>query len=267
MHRPVTSARGGSRSVVFGAPPARPTRLGEREVHVWTAKLDSIPEPADVGILGERERERASRLRDPADRHRYVAAHAMLRRLLGEYLGASPEALQFDLGADGKPELDRGSGSPTLSFNLSHSDCWAAVALAKSLPVGVDVEDIRLVPAVDDVARLVLSRTEQAVLERMEGASRRRSFLTAWVCKEAVLKAIGRGLGDGAREVEVPGNVLEAGADAAATRFDFLADRGLGWRVRSLDLPGACVGAVAAPDLGWSLRCLSYEPGSRRSGR
>jgi 4'-phosphopantetheinyl transferase len=232
--------------------------LREQEVHVWTAALDATSGFGYSGLLGDEEQARASRLRDPADRSRYVVTHGVLRRLLAEYLGESPEALRFFHGPRGKPELARQGGVPALSFNLSHARRWVAVALARSMPVGVDVEQLDAAVDADGMARLVMSASEQATLAALTPAQRRRSFLAAWVCKEAVLKATGHGLGDGAQRIELPRAVLAGGCGGTGGGFDFVVEYEGSWRVRSLDFAGDCIGAVAAPDVGWTLRCLSF---------
>ena len=208
--------------------------------------------------LSDEERIKASRLRNEADKERFLAAHGLLRELLSGYLGTAAEGLQFRSGSRGKPELVPQGDARAISFNLSHTRRWAAVAVAKSLPVGVDIEEVHPALDVDGMAQMVLSEAEQAVLAGLAPAQRRRSFVTAWVCKEAVLKAIGRGLGDGARDVVVPGEVLAGGTGGEGSGFDCVIDCGRSWRVRSLDFADDGIGAVAAPDVGWTLRCLAF---------
>jgi len=245
------------------AGPFVPGALGELDVHVWIASVAGSGLAADEAILADEERARASRLRHEADRGRYVAARCVLRRLLSGYLDELPGALSFRSGARGKPELDRESGEVALSFNLSHARDRVAVAIAKSMPVGVDIEQMPRASEVDDLARMVLSESEQAALAGVAPVQRPRSFLTAWVCKEAVLKALGRGLGDGARDVEVPGEVLVSAGESQGSDFDFVTECDRPWRVRGLQLMGDCVGAVAAPNADWKLRCLAFDAARR----
>ena len=232
--------------------------LPEQEIHVWFTELDATAESPHTALLDEEELARASRLRDGADRRRYVAAHGLVRALLAGYLGEAAEGLRFRRGPQGKPELAREGGVPALSFNLSHTRRWAAVALARSMPVGVDVEQLDAAVDADGMARLVMSVSEQATLAALTPAQRRRSFLAAWVCKEAVLKATGHGLGDGAQRIELPRDVLAGGGDGTGDSFDFVVEYEGSWRVRSLDFAGDGIGAVSAPDVGWTLRCLSF---------
>ena len=50
----------------------------------------------------------------------FAAAHAAVRVLLGGMTARAPIALQFAVGANGKPRLDRDSG-PAVQFSISHS--------------------------------------------------------------------------------------------------------------------------------------------------
>ena len=229
-----------------------------REVHVWIAALDAVETSVRAALLGPDELARASRLRDAADRERYVAAHCTQRRLLAEYVAEAPEQLRFRSGPRGKPELLSRGGASAISFNLSHPRSRLAVAVAETLPVGIDIEEMEPTLDVDELTRSVLSPPEQTALAAMPPARRRRAFYTAWVCKEAVLKAAGRGLSEGVKEVRVPAEALVAGENDGSG-FDFVTECERAWRVRSLPLAGDCVGAVAAPNLDWTLHCFTFE--------
>lgn len=236
--------------------------LPEREVHLWAGPLDAAQAAAHEEVIDHAERARASAFRLAADRERYVAAHGLLRRLLASYLPEAPQALRFCRGAQGKPELANDGGPRPISFNLSHTRRWVAVALARAMPVGVDVEQVDPALDVGGMAPVVLSRAEQAALAGVSPARRQRSFFVAWVCKEAVLKASGRGLAAGFGGVEVPADVLLAGGDGesascvvSAGGETRLGDR---WLVRGFSLAGDCVGAVAAPGADWTLRSFAF---------
>lgn len=161
---------------------------------VWRLDLDLTAPPADAdwGLLDAEEGARALRLRRHADRVRFVATRAALRRLLAERLGCAPRALRFETGPHGKPRLRRGrAGQPALDFNVSHAGGFALIALSRRGAVGIDIE--RCNPDLD-TARLepqVLSPLER----RME-ACRRPDFFECWVVKEAVLKALGLGIAE-----------------------------------------------------------------------
>jgi 4'-phosphopantetheinyl transferase len=104
----------------------------------------------------------------------------------------------LDYTAAGQPVWP-GSG---LHFNVAHSGALALVAISASVPVGVDVEWRRDVD-VDGLAAQVLGEHERRLLSQAPPALRQETFYRYWVCKEAALKAVGRGLPYGLHRIEV----------------------------------------------------------------
>jgi len=174
-------------------PTARlPVALAPGEVHVWAWTFDRGGKVAekDLRILDELERKRTARFHFPVDQVRYSVCHANLRRILGSYVGLSPESVAFREGSGGKPELADDEAS--LRFNLSHSKSVAALAVSLDVEVGVDVEDIRPIEA--DVAKRYFSPAENASLSALGGWEWLEAFYRCWTRKEAILKAEGVGL-------------------------------------------------------------------------
>src|SRR6516225_3362910 len=88
------------RAVTYPHAPAL-VRLGGDEVHAWCARLRP---PASVErrlaqSLDDNERSRAARLVTARDRTRYVAAHGVLRHVLGAYLGTSANRVRYRYAA------------------------------------------------------------------------------------------------------------------------------------------------------------------------
>ena len=135
-------------------------------------------------LLSGAEAERAGRLRFEDDRVRWTHARSALRSVLARYAGDTPESLCFVYGAQGKPAL---SPPRDIEFNLSHAGDWALIAVAKFVPVGVDIERIR--ENVDIAAllrRLGESNLPQAVPD----------LYKAWTRREARSKAVGGAIFD-----------------------------------------------------------------------
>jgi 4'-phosphopantetheinyl transferase len=160
----------------------------------WAAPLAPEGATALVGLLDAHERARLTRLRRPADRARYLAAHALARlvvsALVGNGSGATAAGLTFDRtcrcgAAHGKPVLPGGPG-----FSLSHSGQLVGVAVRPDGAVGLDVEQMREVADLVALAAHVQSPAETARADA-PGPS---AFFRAWTRKEALVKATGRGL-------------------------------------------------------------------------
>jgi 4'-phosphopantetheinyl transferase len=182
-------AAGGLAQAHFVCAPERP-RLADGEVHVWRITLDACSD-VDGRWLDAAERERAARLRFAADRDRYVAAHASLRRILGLYCDRDPSALAFDVSASGKPAL---AGRPELCFSLSHSADLAVLAVTTGGAVGADVEHQRTLDDRQSLAARHFSAREQGAWRSLGADASDAAFLVAWTRKEAVLKCFGVGL-------------------------------------------------------------------------
>lgn len=223
-------------------------------LRIWTADLDSLS-PAAVGQLGTlldaTERARAARFHFERDRQHYIATHGLLRNLLGDTLNQSASTLTFQSGPYGKPALaaeDR--HCPNLGFNLSHSGDWAMFALAWDREVGIDLETITHVEGDEDelsglAARIFSTRemTHWRALPKIE--TRRAAFLRAWTRKEAYAKAIGKGVADELRHIEL---VLDAAAPKPSLIVN-LSRKGEGrtrdWAIHDLPAPEGFAAAVA----------------------
>lgn len=164
--------------------------LAPGEVHVWAVPLTGDPDRL-MRLLSPLEVQRAERHRFLDHRRRFAIGHGALRALLGGYTGHDPGRLAFTSGPRGKPYLE----SPAdLYFNLSHSGQLALVAVGRS-ELGVDLEKVRHLESLLEIARRHFSPTEFAVLETASETTRLELFYRCWTRKEAYIKAVGEGLG------------------------------------------------------------------------
>jgi 4'-phosphopantetheinyl transferase len=221
---------GGSwRPLVAGGAP------GPDEVRVVRILLDG-PSADEVETLSADERERAARFVFDVHRRRFVAARASLRRVLGLCLDRDPASLAFEYTDRGRPSL-RLASHPDFDFNLAHSGDVALLALS-SRTVGVDVEQRRDMPNALAIARRFFSRRELAALKRLPDDTRGQGFFSAWTRKEALIKAVGAGLG-GLEEIEVS---LAPDEIAAVLRAP---GGGGAWQLFHVEPSPGFVGAVA----------------------
>jgi 4'-phosphopantetheinyl transferase len=175
-------------TVVFCQFDAPPPAVPNGDTHVYVARLgDARP---FFPLLTDDERTRAERFRLARVRDQFVAARGQLRALLGRYLGLEPRAVPVLYADGGKPHLP--AGYP-LHFNLSHTDGLAVFAVGHSR-VGVDVERVRPIPDADGLVSRFFTRRECEQFQALPPSARPGAFLRAWTRKEAVLKAIGRGV-------------------------------------------------------------------------
>jgi len=149
------------------------------------------------------ERERAAGYRQAADRARFAQTRAAARRLLAGRMGCAPAEVPLARGPHGKPYVDA-AGAPR--FSVSHAGGHALIALAESATVaqiGVDIEQQAddLLDDADGLLALALTGTERAAVAQSDDPI--RAFCARWVGKEAVLKAVGAGIGEHLRDVGI----------------------------------------------------------------
>jgi 4'-phosphopantetheinyl transferase len=206
-------------------------------------------------LLDDGERVRSLRFVRDADQLSYTAAHAGLRLILAAALGARPDDLTFVQGEFGKPRL----AAPNLiDFNMSHSGGIVLIALASGMPLGVDVEAMRALAERGDIVRS-LHLGEARDLAELPPAEAEAAFFRCWTRKEAVVKALGRGMNldlDRYRVAARPGDapaVLELEGETAPNNA---------WSVIDLEPAPGYVGAVAARTKRLTLSCGALDLGS-----
>ncbi len=168
--------------------------LGDgHEARLWLFDLDapSADTLALTACLSAQETERAGRFRDPLHGRRHRVARAMVRHLLAHMARQQAAELTWQAGAHGKPGLGVDPGAPR--FNLSHSDGWALLATSGTAELGVDLESPAARTHLGNMASRILSPQERNDFDRIT-ADASDVLLSAWVRKEACLKALGTGL-------------------------------------------------------------------------
>ncbi len=167
--------------------------LLDHEVHIWQVSLEQLPPTVArlAELLAEDERARADRFHFERDREHYITGRGVLRSILGKYLGISPEKIQFEYGAHGKPLLP---GNTPLRFNLAHSNNLMLLAVTLHREIGVDVEYLHLMPDAEGIANRFFTKAENKALRALPESQKLEGFFINWVCKEAYLKALGDGL-------------------------------------------------------------------------
>jgi 4'-phosphopantetheinyl transferase len=243
---PITST-----APAWSSPPATMI-LGINEVHVWRAPLDGPPQQIDsfLHTLAADERTRADRFYFQRDREHFIAAHGVLRAILGLYLNRAPESLSFCYSSHGKPALVWELGRDAIHFNISHSHGVALYAIARDREVGVDVELIRRDLELEQIAERFFSRREVATLRALPADLRKYAFFLCWTRKEAYIKARGEGLSLPLDQFDVS---LIPGEPATLLSTQPDPDEALRWSLQELTLASNYVAAVAVEGHGWSL--------------
>jgi len=192
-----------------------PVALGDDEIHLWLLAADG--------------RRAATRAND-----------ARVLALLAAYVGCTADALRLSVGEHGKPFL---TDTRAFDFNVSHSGGALLVAIARSQELGVDIETQRRKRPVLDLAQRFFAAEEASALAGLDEAHRQIAFLRLWSCKEAVVKALGIGIGFGLARLQFA--IDAAGEPAGLSVIHASAGTIEDWHVVRLAPTGTHVGALA----------------------
>lgn len=224
------------------------------DVHLWQMDLD-LPDGKVKElekVLSADEKTRAERFYFEQHKNRFIVGRATLRTILGRYLKLAPQQIQFEYSSRGKPSLAKNCGGHELKFNLSHSQDLALYGFACDRAIGVDVEYIRSVTDVQQIARRFFSPTESALIMRLPDTEKIAAFFRGWTAKEAYLKATGDGLSGSLDKIEVS---LLPNEPVRLVKIDGKAQIAAQWRLYSFVPVANYLAAIAVEGHEWVLSC------------
>lgn len=165
-------------------------------VDAWIASVpDRVARSAPLRMLDATERARFDELAHAPTARAYLALHTLARQVVGSIIGAPAHAVRFDRTC---PVCGRQHGRPTvgdhpeLHVSLSRTTTLVALAVTGVGPIGIDVEQVEAT-AFSGFGEVALHPDERASAHLPPGGQNRANA-TAWVRKEAALKALGTGL-------------------------------------------------------------------------
>jgi len=135
--------------------------------------------------------------------------HAVLRRILGQYLGKSPGEIEFTQNSFGKPAVASSASEIVLEFNMSGSSDWGLAGFSLGRPLGVDIEKVRKSLSWTDIASRFFHAREVSYINELPENQRPAAFYRHWTLKEAFIKACGVGLNRSLLEIDFTPLVLE----------------------------------------------------------
>lgn len=166
--------------------------LSSSELHIWQVSCYNVPDLLErcMSTLSEDELAKVSFFEFEQVKDSYVISQGTLRMLLAGYLDIPPTAIKIDRRRKGKPySID----DPGLYFNMSNSGKLAVFAFSRDSEVGIDIEQIRHLPDLDD---MIIKNFTSREVRYINAKTNERTirFFRFWTVKESYLKAIGEGL-------------------------------------------------------------------------
>ncbi len=203
----------------------------KKEVHLWQIHLNQFLPTRLFASLDSSEQQRAQQLKTEDLYRRFVVAHAAMRSILSQYLGASPGNIHLMQPARKKPSIHQAQNQMGIDFNLSHSHEMALIAVSQTFLVGIDIEHIRNMPDVTQVAKRFFTTKEYALLLQSSPQTQLALFFKIWTAKEAFLKAKGLGLSGYLDQFSIQLNTQQEPASIDMTEPD-----AKNWTLHRLDI-------------------------------
>ena len=177
--------------------------------------------------------------------------------LLARRLRAQPRDIAFTFGPKGKPAL---AGNSQLRFNMSHSGSLALLAFTTDCEIGVDVEQVRAMADIEQIASSHFCSEETSELLSLDGEmAKQEAFFRCWTRKEAYIKAVGDGLSMPLDRFQV---TLLPDVPPRLVRVGIGQEPAAGWTLQHLEPAPGYVGAVAYRDRPRALNIHSpVDPG------
>lgn len=165
--------------------PAVDLAIAPVSIAVWPDALDLLDGP---------ELARLARLRQPADRSRFVAGRLLLRRVVADRCGIDEREIRFAPDGRGRLRAVTSADAPDApDVSLAHAGSLV-VAAAGVRRVGVDLEPVRGSREVEEIGLVGLTPAERLGFARLPAAERAIRSVEAWTIKEAYAKLLGHGL-------------------------------------------------------------------------
>lgn len=170
---------------------------------------------AALELLDDAERERYAAMASEQRRLEFAAGRGLVKQLLERATGRPAGNHAIDIEASGRPTSDAGYG-----ISIAHSGGLVACAVAKDLPIGVDVERPSSARNTGRIAEQYFTTAESDWL----AGEPPESFYRLWVLKEAWLKAEGTGIAGGLSRLccSVDGTRIDANVDGEEAGALFL---------------------------------------------
>jgi len=128
-------------------------------------------------------------------------------------------------------------------------------AFTQNREIGVDIEQIRDIPEMENIVRLFFSEAEQAAFASLLPQDKIKGFFDVWTRKEAFIKALGGGLSIPLTEIEIslgPGNL------GMFISRDEVLNLTTKWMIQDISPSQDCSAAVAVEGSGFTIKCWKW---------
>jgi 4'-phosphopantetheinyl transferase len=162
-------------------------RLGSPgKVDIWHVELDRVSETMMEHLSSQDLRE-VGRIPSREERSTFLKVRSAVRSVLAQYLGCSPDSMEFEQQPGG---LSLASPASLLRFHLSHSENLLLVAVTFARQVGIDVEFMRADLPFETLADYYFDPRDARRLRYLADSDRMRHFYQEWTSSEASRRVV-----------------------------------------------------------------------------
>jgi 4'-phosphopantetheinyl transferase len=164
--------------------------LAKNEIIYWDIDVENLESSYFSNLyqqLSDSNKSRSSFFIKEKDRNLFITAHYALDFILDKIFQIKPLVL---IDINGKPYIK----NYPIHFNLSHTENRVLLGFSHQ-PLGVDIEKINALPDLDLLISHSMHPDEISSLMAIESNHKIYLFYSLWTKKEAIVKAIGIGMG------------------------------------------------------------------------
>ncbi|MCX8106365.1 MAG: 4'-phosphopantetheinyl transferase superfamily protein [Ignavibacterium album] len=208
-------------------------KILDKDIHIHLINLLTFVNHFGIfsEIISSDEKERLHKFKFEGDRGKALLTYFIRRKIISDYIDIPPEKLEFNYTSYGKPFLNPDKFSD-IKFNYSHSGNYLLFAINKNSDIGVDIELIKRTLDLNRLAENHFSDLEYNYFNSIKNdIDRQVFFYKIWTRKESLLKALGTGINDDLKNL----NVFWGKEEKNSTNF--LNYKGKNWIISDVHVP------------------------------
>jgi 4'-phosphopantetheinyl transferase len=159
---------------------------------VPTAGADQMRRPK----LSAAETHRYNAYKSRSAAAQFLQGRGLLRDMLASYLGTASDQIEVSCREHVKPAAKCPAADLAIPhFNLSHSGGWIVLGADRDRDLGIDIEcaDRREIDTLSTMVDLFTPNERAHLASCLDQSMKAGLFFRLWRCKEAIMKATGRG--------------------------------------------------------------------------
>jgi 4'-phosphopantetheinyl transferase len=177
-------------------------QLNPGEIHIWYSTIDERYEKLLTNsFLSVNEKRNAARFSYDIDSYLFTVRHNLLRIILGDYLSCDPLKIKFNSNHYQKPHIVH--PNTNIHFNISVSSNRFVAVFCKYATIGIDIELIRQIDDIKQLSYDYFTKAEIEWITTQPESILNAAFFYLWSKKEALVKAIGKGLSINLNTIDV----------------------------------------------------------------